>query len=310
MDSDPYATLGLTKTATDAEIKKAYLKLVRTSHPDINPGDPEAEARFKQITSAYGLLKDPETRARFDAGEIDAAGHETPKRSYYRDFAEAEGDHRTGWGPAGEQDLGGMSPDDIFAEFLRQRAGGRQGFAVRGPDHGFALEVPFLDAARGGTARIALPDGESLDVAIPAGLKDGQTLRLRGKGGEGRNSGPRGDALVTVSVRPHPVFRRDGDDILVILPITFDEAVLGARVQTPTIHGEVALTIPKGSSSGKTLRLRGRGVKRKSVTGDQLVELRIMAPKTDDPKLSEFLEEWRKDRTDDPRTEMLKEASR
>lgn len=304
MDSDLYAVLGLTKSATDAEIKKAYLKLVRSSHPDINPGDPDAEARFKKITAAYGLLKDPETRARYDAGEIDAAGHETPQRSYYRDYAETDAGGRS------ERDFDGMSPDDIFAEFLRQRGAGRQGFAVPGPDHRFALEVPFLDAALGGTARITLPGGESFGVTIPVGFRDGQTLRLRGKGGESMNGGKRGDALVTITVRPHPVFRRDGDDILVTLPIAIDEAILGARVAAPTIHGEVALTIPKGSSSGSVLRLRGRGVKRKGATGDQLVELRIVTPKADDPKLSAFLEAWRQGRTEDPRKDMLKEASR
>lgn len=302
---DPYATLGLTKSATDAEIKKAHRRLVRLSHPDINPDDPEAEARFVRITAAHDLLKDPEQRARFDAGEIDATGQEKPQRRYYRDFADADGPRQGAGG------FGGIDPNDIFSEIFRQRgAAGAQGFAAPGRDLGFTLEVPFLDAARGGTSRITLPGGGPMDVAIPAGLRDGQTLRLRGKGGEGIGGGPRGDAQVTVSVQPHPLFRRDGDDILIALPITLDEAVLGGRVQVPTIGGDVALTIPKGSSGGKVMRLRGRGVRGRDGPGDQLVELRIVVPKADDPTLTAFMEEWRKSGRDDPREAMLKGVPR
>ncbi|MCR8725371.1 J domain-containing protein [Frigidibacter sp. ROC022] len=317
MDFDPYATLGLKPSATQDEIKSAYRKLVRTSHPDINPDDPEAEARFVKVSAAYDLLKDPETRARYDAGEIDAEGHEKPQRNYYRDFAGSPGAGAGAHG--GPRDFSGMDPDDIFAEFFRQRAGQRHsnagsgfgaGFSAPGPDHRYALEVPFLDAVRGGTSRITLPDGNTLDVTIPEGLRDGQTLRLRGKGGEGFGGGPRGDALVTVSVRPHKVFRREGDDIAITLPITIDEAILGAKVEVPTIKGTVALTIPKGASSGRVLRLRGRGVKRKGGHGDQLVTLSIVVPKAPDPKLAAFLEEWRKGRNDDPRKELLKGAMR
>ena len=305
MSDDPYKALGLTKAATADEIKKAYRKLVRTSHPDINPGDAGAEARFKRISSAYDLLKDPQTRARFDAGEIDASGAEKPQRQYYRDFGQ-------GGGPR-SADFGGLDPNDLFAEILRQRGGGQrgqgQGFTAQGQDHAFALEVPFLDAVRGGTSRITLPGGEGMDVSIPAGLRDGQTLRLRGKGGDGYGGGARGDALVTVSIKDHPVFRRDGDDILVTLPITIDEAVLGAKVEAPTIHGSVGLTIPKGAKTGQILRLRGRGVKRAGKTGDQLVDLRIVMPKDADGKLAAFLEEWRKTHADNPRAAMMKGAA-
>lgn len=308
---DPYAVLGLTRSATDAEIKKAYRRLVRTCHPDINPDDPGAEARFVKITAAHDLLKDPEMRARFDAGEVDARGQEAPQRQYYRDYAGTEGSRQSSGG------FSGMDPDDLFAEIFRQRAAsgsqgyGAQGFSAPGRDIGYTLEVPFLDAARGGTARITLPgDGGMLDVKIPEGLRDGQTLRLRGKGGEGLGGGPPGDAQVTVSVRPHPLFRRDGDTILISLPITLDEAVLGAKVEVPTISGDVALTIPKGSSSGRVLRLRGRGVQGKSGAGDQLVELRIVLPKEDDAKLAAFMEDWRKTRHDDPRAAMLKGVPR
>lgn len=240
------------------------------------------EARFKAIAAAYDLLKDPETRARFDAGEIDATGAERPQRQYYRDFA-AAGDNpyqqRRGFETHGD-------PADIFAEILRQRArgggddvGGRE-FTAFGPHLRYTLEVRFLVAARGGEMRITLPDGGSIAVNIPEGARDSQTLRLRGKGGPGYGGGPAGDALITLSVGLHPVFRREGDDILATVPITIDEAVLGAKVSAPTIAGPVSLTIPKGASSGRVLRLRGRGVSRpgSKMAGNQLVEFRIMPP--------------------------------
>jgi DnaJ-class molecular chaperone len=313
MTIDPYEVLGLTKSATADDIKKAYRKLVRTSHPDLHPDDAGAEARFKAIAAAYDLLKDPETRARFDAGEIDAAGAERPQRQYYRDFAEQAGNpyqQRRGFETHGD-------PADIFAEILRQRARqggeefGSRGFAARGPDMRYALEVPFLEAALGGEMRITLPDGASIAVRIPQGARDGQTLRLRGKGGQGLGGSPPGDALITLSVRPHPVFQREGEDILVVLPITIDEAVLGAKVTAPTITGPVNLTIPKGASSGRVLRLRGRGVARSGgkTAGDQLVELKIVAPPVIDDALRDFLGEWRKTHAHDPRAELLKGAA-
>lgn len=311
MSIDPYAILGLTRSATSEDIKKAYRKLVRTSHPDLHPDDKGAEARFKAISSAYDLLKDPETRARFDAGEIDATGTERPQRKYYRDFADAPGNpYQQGRGFGAQGD-----PADIFAEILRQRtrSGGDDagGFKASGPDLRYSLEVPFLVAARGGEMRITLPDGDSIAVNIPQGAHDGQTLRLRGRGGPGFGGGPAGDALITVSVGSHPVFSREGDDILVTLPITIDEAVLGAKVSAPTIAGPVSLTIPKGTSSGRVLRLRGRGVSRpgSKVAGDQLVELQIVAPSVTDDALRDFLTEWRKTHKDDPRTRMLNEAA-
>lgn len=314
MPMDPYEALGLTKSATADEIKKAYRKLVRTSHPDLHPEDAEAEARFKAISAAYDLLKDHETRARFDAGEIDAAGAERPQRQYYRDFAEAPNNpYQRGRGFAAEGD-----PADIFAEILRQRTRGGDysgqreyhDFTAPGADFRYALDVPFLDAARGGEMRITLPEGSGLAVKIPKGARDGQTLRLRGKGGPGYGGGPVGDALITLSVRAHPVFRREQDDILLTLPITIDEAVLGAKVTVPTIGGPVNLGIPKGTSSGRVLRLRGRGVVRKEggTAGDQLVELRIVVPPEIDDALRNFLTEWRGTHAHNPRADMLKEA--
>lgn len=314
MPQDPYEALGLKKTATADDIKKAYRRLVRTSHPDLHPDDPDAEARFKSISAAYDILKDPDTRARFDAGEIDGLGAERPQRRYYRDFADAaDNTYRRGRGFGPEAD-----PADIFAEILRNRARATAGdfdngrFSAAGRDARYTLEVPFLDAVRGSETRITLPDGQGLAVKIPRGTEDGQTLRLRGKGAPGFGGGPAGDALITIFVQPHPVFRRDGDDIVLTLPITIDEAILGAKIMAPTIDGPVSLTVPPGVSSGRVLRLRGRGVGHpgKKTTGDQRVELKIVAPSDPDVSLREFLTEWRKTHATDPRADLMKEASR
>ena len=309
MADDPYAALGLTKTATAADIKKAHRKLVRSSHPDLHPDDAGAEARFKTISAAYDLLKDPATRARFDAGEIDASGAERPPRQYYRDFADAPDNAYQ----SRRDYTSGGDPGDIFAEILRQRAGTRGqsgGFAAQGSDLRYTLEVPFLDAALGVETPITLPDGNSLRVQIPKGCADGQTLRLRGKGSPGYGGGPAGDALITITVRTHPVFFREGDDILVTLPITIDEAVLGGKVTAPTLAGPVNVSIPKGANSGRILRLRGRGIARAGAKtpGDALIELRIVAPPDADNTLRDFLTEWRKTHLQDPRKEMLREA--
>lgn len=318
MAADPYAILGLTREASAADIKKAHRKLVRASHPDLHPDDAGAEARFKAVTAAHDVLKDPATRARFDAGEIDAEGAERPDRRFYRDFAEAP--RQAGSGGSGFQ--GFDDPAGLFAEILRQRSRGgasspgdgfpHQGYGGpdgpdRGPDLRFSLDVPFLDAVRGARTRIGLPDGADLEIAIPRGLHDGQTLRLRGKGAPGARGGAAGDALVTIAVRPHPLLSREGDDILLVLPITIDEAILGAKVTAPTIDGPVALTVPKGASSGRVLRLRGRGVAPAGrAPGDQRVELRIVAPPVVDDALAAFMEDWRKTNAHDPRAELLK----
>ncbi|MFD2739584.1 DnaJ C-terminal domain-containing protein [Sulfitobacter aestuarii] len=314
MSIDPYEALGLSKTASAEEIKKAYRKIARNSHPDLNPSDADAAAKFKAASAAYDLLKDPETRARFDRGEIDASGAEQQQRRYYRDYAErADNPYRRAGHPgggtgAGEAGFGDAS--DIFAEFFRQQGGGGrqegQFFNARGSDLRYALEVPFLDAALGGKTRITLPDGAALEVSIPQGTAEGQTIRLRGKGAPGFGEGPPGDALITISIAPHPHFRREGDDILLDLPITIDEALLGGKVAVPTIGGRVNLNIPKGASSGRVLRLKGRGVARRgAAAGDQLVSLKVVMPPEVDAELADFIGKWRREHGYDPRKEMM-----
>tara|TARA_R110002073_G_scaffold104089_1_gene235488 strand:- start:4941 stop:5897 length:957 start_codon:yes stop_codon:yes gene_type:complete len=306
MSRDPYEVLGLAKTATADEIKKAYRKIVRTSHPDLNPDDEGAQARFIEATAAHDLLKDPALRARYDKGEIDASGAERQaERPFYREYAQqSDNPYQSSRG------FEGFDTSDIFEEILRQRGqgGGRGGsYNAAGSDRRYQLELDFLEAALGTQKRITLPDGQSLDVKIPSGTADGQTIRLRGKGGAGIGEGPSGDALVSLSVRPHKLFRREGDDIVMTLPVTLDEAVLGGKVEVPTIDGPVALTIRKGASSGQVLRLRGRGVQPAGgkPRGDQRVELRIVSPPEIDEALHSFMQSWRETHAYDPRKEMM-----
>jgi len=301
MSDDPYAALGLAKTANAEDVKRAYKRIARESHPDLNPGDPAAEAKFKAASSAYDLLKDPDKRARFDKGEIDATGQERADRRYYREYAGAPDDaYRSA---KGYEDF---DMSDVFSDLFGNRARGgprADSFSMRGQDLQFSLEIGFLDAIYGATKRIVLQGGP-LEVTIPQGVTDGQTIRLRGKGAPGVGQGAPGDALVTISVAPHPVFRRTGDDIEIDLPITLDEAVLGGKVETPTIDGPVKLTVPKGASSGQMLRLRGRGVKRGDTRGDQRVTLTIVSPPKIDAELEAFFTRWRETHAYDPRKGM------
>jgi DnaJ-class molecular chaperone len=303
----PYEILGVKPDATPEQIRKAYRKLAKEFHPDLNPGKPAAEARFKEISAAYDLLSDADKRARYDRGEIDESGAERP-RTYYRQYAEgAEGGK---YGPEGGIDPGDL--DDLFAAFgyggRRRRARGREGFAVRGGDRQYSLSIDFVEAATGGRKRLSLSPEETLDVTIPAGIEDGQVLRLRGKGGPGLGGGPAGDALIEVHVRPHPLFRRVGDDVHMELPVSLAEAVLGARVTVPTVSGPVTMTIPKGSDAGAQLRLRGRGIQRGQSggqpSGDQYVTLKVVIGASGDPELAKFLEDWAARHPVDPRRGM------
>lgn len=304
MSADPYEVLGVSRTATDEEIRRAYRDLAKKLHPDLNPGDATLADRFKAASAAYDLLKDPEKRARYDRGEIDASGAERPQHRYYRDFAD-QGEARHYQSAAGYEDMGDFS--DLFSELFRGRGGaaGGPGFRAKGQDVHYRLEVDFLEAVKGSTKRITTPDGRTLDLKIPAGVADGRTLRMKGEGGPGLGGGPSGDALVDISVRPHPYFTRDGDDIRLDLPISLDEAVLGAKVEAPTVEGRVSITIPKAATSGQVLRLRGRGVKGR---GDQLVRLEIAAPPEVDDELASFMESWRTSHGYDPRKGLWRPA--
>jgi DnaJ-class molecular chaperone len=310
MAEDPYSVIGVAKTASAEDITKAYRKLAKKLHPDLNPGDKSAEERFKKITAAYDILGDADKRGRYDRGEIDATGQETPQQRYYREYAGgAEGARYRS--TAGYEDIGAFS--DLFGDLFegggpRGRAGGRR-FSMRGQDAQYRLEVEFLDAVNGTKTRITLPDGGTLDVAIPPGVNDGQVLRLKGKGGPGLGEGEPGDALIEIGVRPHPVFKREGDDIVVEVPITFDEAVLGGKVEVPTITGKVFATVPPGTNTGKTLRLKGRGIKRKNgKLGDELVKLTVVMPDRIDEDLKAFAEEWRDKHRYDPRRKLREQA--
>ena len=303
---DPYKTLGVSRTATDAEIKKAYRDLAKKLHPDLNPGDTGTEVQFKNVSAAYDLLRDPERRRRFDAGEIDASGAEKPERRYYRQYAGDGAGQR--YQPEGDFD----DLSDLFAQaFGGQRAGpggasGHGGMRFRGANRRYHLQVSFLEAVNGGTQRVTTPDGSVLDISIPPGVADGQTLRLAGRGEPGINDGPPGDALIELTVGTHALFERDGDNVRLELPISIDEAILGGSVQVPTPDGRVNLRIPAGSSSGSVLRLKGKGVRRSQSKaggrdGDLLVSLKIVLPDQIDESLKSAIQTWRDNNTYDPR---------
>lgn len=301
-----YSVLGIARDATPEVIRKAYRALAKKHHPDLNPGDAAAEETFKTIQRANDILSDPEKRKQYDAGEIDAEGNETP-RQYYREYAAAGGDQPY-HSSAGFDDIG-----DIFADLFREGRGpqaGRRGTVrFRGPDLRYTMEVSFLEAVNGAKRRVTMPDGKSLDIAIPAGQRDGQVLRLRGKGGPGIGGGDAGDSYVEIHVAEHPLFRVLGDDIHIDLPVAIDEAVLGAKVRVPTVTGAVAMTVPGGSNTGTTLRLRGKGMPGRpgspgSKPGDQIVTLKVMVPDAPDDDLKTFLAGWAKEHAYDPRAGM------
>ncbi|HVO14539.1 MAG TPA: J domain-containing protein [Alphaproteobacteria bacterium] len=293
MSEDPYAVLGVAKTASADEIRKAYRKLAKKLHPDLNPGDKAAEEKFKKVTAAYDLLSDPEKRKRFDAGEIDASGAERPPEHFYRHYAESGPGQRYD-SRAGYADFGDLG--DIFSDlFGRGGAGGRGRMRMQGADVRYQLTVDFLDAVNGAKKRLTMPDGKTLDVAIPAGLADGQTLRLKGQGEPApQGGGTAGDAYVEIRVAPHKLFERKGQDIHVEVPVTLSEAVLGGKVTVPTVTGPVTMTVPKGANTGTTLRLREKGAlsAKTGKRGDQYVRLKVVLPDRPDAELERLVREW------------------
>lgn len=304
MSEDPYDVLGVKRDASQEEIRKAYRALARKLHPDLNPGDKTAEERFKAVSSANDILGDAEKRARFDRGEIDAAGNERPPQpppGWYRNH---------GGGYANDAGYADMVDEDellgaLFGRGRRRGEGGGAQFRMQGGDIHARLGIGFLDAVNGGAKRVTLPDGSTVDVTIPPGTREGQVLRLRGKGSPGLGGGAPGDLLVEVDVGDHPHYRRRDDDILLDLPVSLPEAVLGGKIEVPTPAGAVMVNVPKGSNTGTVLRLRGRGVARKDGTrGDAFVTLRLVLPDAPDAALEAFAEGWETGRTQNPRAGM------
>lgn len=304
MARDPYQVLGVPRGAGADDIRKAFRKLAKKHHPDANPGDKAAEERFKQVSAAFDILGDAEKRRKFDAGEIDADGREV-----FRGFGGGPGQG----GPFGGGGSGGFDSSD-FSDILGEmfgRRGGRggprgggpgpgAGFASKGPDVRARLEIDLEEAILGGKKRISFQDGRTLDVTIPAGATDGQTLRLRGHGEPGR--GGKGDALIELAIRPHAVFRREGEQLVMDLPVSVPDAVLGGRVQAPTPDGPVTLTVPRGANSGQALRLKGKGLSdSRGVRGDLIARIQVVLPETPDPQLEAFAARWREERPYAPR---------
>lgn len=305
MSADPYAILGVSRGASEKDIKSAYRKLAKQLHPDTNQDNPKAAERFSEVTRAYDLLSDKDRRARFDRGEIDIDGNPI---GFGGGFGAGGGFGGQQRGFRAEDMAGGFGEGidlgDIFDGLFGGRGGGMGGGGMggggrhRAPPRGanvqYRLAVSLPDAATRASQRITLSDGKTIDLKLPAGIEEGTQVRLPGKGEPGPG-GP-GDALVAITVQPHPFFRRDGDNIRLDLPISLDEAVNGAKVKVPTVEGPVMLSVAPGSGSGRTLRLKGRGMTRKDGTrGDQLVTLEISLPEADED-LKQRLEGWRDSR--------------
>jgi len=318
---DPYEILGIAKTASEAEIKKAFRTLAKKHHPDKHAGDAAAQKRFQEISGAYDILGDTQKRAQYDAGAIGADGNpkgfDPRQGGGYRQGHPFGGGFGGGGGPGAREfqfsfddatsSPGGGGPagfQDIFADLMGGRRGAKNARAAKGEDFSAAVTVSFDEAAAGGTRRIVLQNGEQIDVKIPIGVKDGQVVRVKGRGGAGRGGGPNGDILLSVSVAPHPYLTRDGNDIRMDLPVTLKEAVVGGKVPVPTLTGTVSLTVPANSNTGTTLRLKGKGIPAHGgeAAGDLYVRLVISLPDQPDESLRNFAQAWAANY--DPRAKM------
>jgi DnaJ-class molecular chaperone len=298
---DPYLELGVSRTATAAEIRKAFHKLAKQHHPDANTGDKKSEDRFKQITAAFDIIGDVDKRKKFDAGEIDVDGRETMRGGGFGGAGSPfGGGFNRGGGGFSRGGGGGEGPEidlnDLFGDILgRNRGAGGGGFSPRGGDVRARLDIDLEEAIKGGKKRVAFSDGRTIDVTIPVGAQEGQTLRLKGQGSPGR--GGAGDALIELAIKPHPTFKRENDTLVMDLPISVPDAVLGGKVEAPTPDGPVTLSIPKGSNSGAKLRLKGRGLSDgKGKRGDLFARLVVTLPDTPDAELEKFAEAWRAQR--------------
>jgi DnaJ-class molecular chaperone len=320
---DPYQVLGVAKSASEAEIKKAFRNLAKKHHPDTHAGDEAAKKRFQEISAAYDIVGDKDKRAKFDAGEIDESGNPRgfdPRAGGFRANPFGFGGGAAGATQGGDREFHfswddhggaqGFSAEDIFSELMGggKGRGQRASRPARGEDFAVAITASFAESVMGGTRRIVLTNGEQIDVKIPAGLKDGQQIRVKGRGGAGRNGGPNGDVLIQVTVAPHPYLSRDGNDLRMDLPVTLKEAVLGAKVPVPTLSGTVNLSIPANSNSGAVLRLKGKGVpahggaSKSEPAGDLYVRLVVALPDHPDAALRSFVENWHS--SFDPRARM------
>jgi DnaJ-class molecular chaperone len=310
---DPYEILGVSKTASEAEIKKAFRGLAKKNHPDTHPGDKNAQKKFQEISGAYDIVGDKEKRAKFDAGEIDASGNPRgfDPRQHGGGFqggpfgggragGGGPGDFHFTWDNAGGETQEGFRAEDLFSDLFgglggrgRRGGGGGRGPA-RGEDFTVSTTISFDEAIKGGTRRVMVPNGEQIDVKIPVGVKDGQQVRVKGRGGAGRNGGPPGDILIDIKVAPHPGMTREGNDIRMDLAVSLKEAVLGGKVPVQTPTGTVALSVPANSNTGTTLRLKGKGVAPASgAAGDFYVRLVVTLPEKPDAELAKFVEGWK-----------------
>jgi DnaJ-class molecular chaperone len=312
---DPYETLGVTRKASEADIKKAFRNLAKKHHPDTHANDPKAVNRFQEISAAYEIVGDKEKRAQFDRGEIDAAGQPKGFNAGFRPGAGFEQGFRgrggnTGPGHADAQGPGGFEfnwsggdnaegfrAEDILGDIFGGGLGGgksRRSQTRKGTDLQFETTVTLEESVRGGTRRVVVGDGRQLEVRVPAGVRDGQQIRLRGQGEPGARGGPPGDVLITVALAAHPIFTREGQDLRMDLPVTLKEAILGAKVPAPTLSGPVTLTVPPHSNSGRTLRLKGKGLAGTGAesAGDLYVRLVVSLPDTPDEKLDSFVKTW------------------
>ena len=306
--------LGVAKTASADEVKKAYRRLAKKFHPDQNKEDPKAKEKFSEANSAYEILGDEKKRAQFDRGEIDAEGK--PRFQGFEGFGAGgpggPGGFRRSGGAGAEHfefnmggGPGGFDPSDLFGDLFGRgrKAGGPRQAVPKGEDVNCTVSVGLVEAIKGSSSRVILPNGRTLEVKIPEGMEDGKQIRLKGQGNPSPHGGEAGDALVTVRVLPHPFFRVDGRDLRADLPITLYEAALGGKVQVPTVGGAVEMTLPPWSNSGRTLRLRGKGLPAsgKLAAGDLLVTLRVTLPEKADGDLEVLMRKWHAEKPYDPR---------
>ncbi len=290
---DPYTVLSVARNASGDDIKKAYRKLARELHPDSAPGNPKAEDRFKDLSTAYEILSNAKKRASYDNGDIDATGNPVAR------------DGRRAHPRSSPNGAKGHPFEDFFKRHTMNRTAGLK---INGSDVSYSLKVDFLDAAGGAEKNVSMTNGKRLVVKIPPGTNDRQVLRLKGQGMEGVGGGINGDAHVEIIINPDTLYSSKGNDVLMEFPVTLQEAILGGRAEVPTIHGPVNVTIPKGSNTGTVLRLKGKGIKKAKAKspGDQLVSLKILLPEKPDTALTEFVEKWAKDNDYDVRGMGLK----